>query len=132
MEPVQVSETPSKKKPGKESTRYTGPVYIFERPLSVNRQQDRILRKRLDSARKLYNATLGEALKRLDMMRSDKAYKQARALKGEERIEAFKALRKSYQLSKVELEQFSDQLDLKFGVGKKLGSHVRQKLSLRA
>jgi hypothetical protein len=55
------------------------PSFVTEIPLQVNPAQEKILLKRLDAGRKVYNACLGEALQRLRKMRDSQAYQAAAA-----------------------------------------------------
>jgi hypothetical protein len=64
------------------------PTFIAEFQLCAT--DERALRIRLDAGRNIYNAALGEALRRLDLMRESKAYQAARAMpKGKDRAAAF-------------------------------------------
>lgn len=53
------------------------PSFILELPLQVTAKQRAILLKRFDVARQIYNACLGEGLRRLDWMRESKAWRRA-------------------------------------------------------
>lgn len=60
----------------------------------------RVLRSRLEAARQLHNAVLGDLLRRLDAARRDPAWAAARALpRGARRTAAFRELRDRYGLS---------------------------------
>ena len=80
----------------------TTPSFIVELPLSVSKRAERELLVRLDVCRQLYNACLGEALRRLDRMRDSLDWQRAKALKGktkamaQARGEAFQATRARY------------------------------------
>ena len=70
--------------------RSTTPTFITEIPLKVNLTQEKILLKRLEAGRQVYNACLGEALQRADAMRRSPAYQTARRMpKGKARTQAF-------------------------------------------
>ena len=56
------------------------PTFLLELPLQVNSQQARHLRGHFEAARHLYNALLGEAVKRLRRMRADVRWQQARLI----------------------------------------------------
>src|SRR5258706_11104248 len=74
--------------------RAKSPSFIAEFPLRTTPSDERAMRVRLDAARNIYNAALGEALRRLDLMRQSKAWQAARATpKGKERTDAFRAAR---------------------------------------
>ena len=64
-------------------------AFITELRLKVNRAQERRLLVRLEAARQVYNACLGESLKRLKLMRESREYQAVRKLpKGEPKSEA--------------------------------------------
>jgi putative transposase len=56
------------------------PSFIAEFPLSTTPADERELSIRLDAARQIYNASLGESLRRLDLMRESKAWQAAQAM----------------------------------------------------
>jgi hypothetical protein len=53
-------------------------TFVLELPLQVNAQQAKHLRVRFEAARCLYNALLGQAMKRLKQMRADPRWQQDR------------------------------------------------------
>ena len=55
--------------------------FVYTLPLKVSRKEEKVLNKRFDAARQLYNACLGESLRRLDLMRQAKTYQYARKCK---------------------------------------------------
>ena len=70
------------------------PTFVLELPLVVTKANERIILSRLEAGRRLYNAILHEALKRLSAMRSSSEWQTARDLpKGKARNDAFKAVR---------------------------------------
>jgi len=73
----------------------TTPTFLVELRLNTS-NRDRIeIDKALDAGRMLFNACLGEALKRIDLMRESKAYRRTVAMpRSEERTKAFRDLRK--------------------------------------
>jgi putative transposase len=52
--------------------------YVYELPLEATAHDVRILNIRFESGRSLYNACLGEGLRRLDLMRERKLWQKAR------------------------------------------------------
>jgi hypothetical protein len=58
----------------------TTPTFILELPLVVSSHEARILSVRFECGRQLYNAVLGEALRRLDLMKQSKAWQVARKM----------------------------------------------------
>jgi hypothetical protein len=78
-------------------------------PLRVDAGQAKRQRAHFEAARCLYNALLGEAMKRLRAMRADPAWQEARALPRahkQERKEAFAQLRQAYGFSEYALHEF--------------------------
>jgi transposase len=86
------------------------PTFLLELPLRIDWSQERHLRAHLEAARCLYNALLGEAMKRLKWMRNDPAWNKARAIPcshKQERAQAFSKLRKKYHFSEYELHEYA-------------------------
>jgi transposase len=86
------------------------PTFLLELPLQVNSQQAKHLHGHFEAGRHLYNALLGEAMKRLKRMRASEAWQQARAIPHSEkqaRKAAFTALRKEYGFSEYALYNFA-------------------------
>ena len=57
------SKTKNRSKPGRKTT----PSFVCEVPLRVTRSQEKTLQTRFEVARQLYNALLGEALRRMHL-----------------------------------------------------------------
>ena len=53
------------------------PSFIHEFKLKITPKEIKILDIRIDVARQIYNSCLGEALRRLDLMRASKIYARA-------------------------------------------------------
>src|SRR5216684_2228061 len=86
------------------------PTFLLELPLVVEPGQARRLRAHFEAARALYNALLGEALKRLRLMREDPQWQVARAIPRthkQERNAAFARLRQDYGFSEYALHNFA-------------------------
>lgn len=115
------------------------PSFILELKLKTANQQKKELLKKSDCARQLYNAVLGEALKRLNKIQNTKKYQELIRLPKDTlanrklRNKGFKELNKEYGFSKIELEKWGTKCknDSKF-INKHLGTHVCQKISNRA
>lgn len=115
------------------------PSFITELRLKVNREQERRLLVRLEAVRQVYNACLGESLKRLKLMRESREYQAVRKLpKGEpksdewkERAAAFVAVRRRFQFSEYALHEYAKQFGHSW-LGEHLDSHVVQKIATRA
>jgi len=54
--------------------------FIVEVPLAITSSEEKCLLARLEAARQVYNACLGESLKRLGLLRQSKAYQTARKM----------------------------------------------------
>lgn len=119
--------------------RNTTPSFVTELPLKTSPAQERVLVIRLDCARQVYNACLGEALKRLALLRQSKAYQAAGKLpKGPKgsppakaRAVAFGKARAAVGFSEYGLHAYARQFGHSW-LGEHLDSHVIQKLATRA
>jgi putative transposase len=111
-------------------SRATSVAFVSEIPLRVTQRQEATILVRFGIARQLYNACLGESLRRLNLMRQSKTYQSACYIPKDEehkkeRSEAFGEARKQYA--------FSDAYAKK--VGEKLGwmrSTIQQTVASRA
>ncbi len=86
------------------------PTFLLELPLVVNPGQARRLRAHFEAARALYNALLGEALKRMHLMREDPQWQVARTIPRthkQERNAAFSRLRQQYGFSEYAMHDFA-------------------------
>ncbi len=116
------------------------PSFIAEFPLIVTAADARDLSIRLNAARHIYNAALGEALRRLDRMRGTADWAAASALpKGEPRsparkarAEAFKANLAQFEFCAASIQKFAERCRDACWIGDHLGSHDTQTASLRA
>jgi len=68
------------RKPGTRLMRKKTPSFIAEFSLLTTPADERELSIRLDAARNVYNACLGESLRRLDLMRESKAWQAVQAM----------------------------------------------------
>lgn len=122
------------------------PTFIVELPLSVPACAEREMLVRLDLARQLYNACLGEALRRLDLMRESSGYARACALpkavgkkSNKQRAAAFAALRHACGFTADAISAFGTQCknEARWNEGRsrtdpRLGAHETQRLAERA
>ncbi len=83
-------------------------------------------------ARKIYNACLGEALKRLQRMRESKRYQAASKLTDKARTAAFKVIRKHYQFSEYDMHEFVKILRKDSFLELHIDSSTAQKLATRS
>lgn len=84
--------------------------FICELPLRTTPSDERELSIRLEVARQIYNACLGESFKRLNLMRESKDWQLARAMpKGEDRTDLFKVITKRFDFSEYSIYTFSSE-----------------------
>lgn len=86
---------------------------------------------RFEAGRRIVNAVLGEAMRRLDLMRESKAWQHARTLNGKERSAAFQQCRKDYDFSEYALHAFATQCKNAAHFDDRLGANETQKLASR-
>ena len=110
------------------------PSFVHEVALSVNAEEEQCLLVRMDMARMLYNACLGEALKRLGLVRQSKPLKAAvkldRALK-KERSAAFKEVNILYGFTEYGLHKYAVACKNICAIGYHLDVHTVQKIATR-
>jgi hypothetical protein len=110
------------------------PTFLLELPLAVDAGQAKRLRAHFEAARCLYNALLGEAMKRLRAMRADPAWQEARAIPQthkQERKEAFTRLRQAYGFSEYALHEFAKEANCSW-IADHIDSVMAQTLATRA
>ncbi len=109
------------------------PSFIAEFPLSTTQGQQRELSIRLEAARQIYNACLGESLRRLDLMRESKAWQSAQAMpKHSAQAGAFTAVREKFEFNSSSIQKFGEKCRNGCWIGDHLGSHDTQTTTLRA
>ncbi len=88
---------------------------------------------RLDGARQIYNACLGEAMRRVRLIRQSKDFSRARSLRSNnpERKALFKRARERYDFSEYALHSYSTKLRQSW-IGEHIDSNTAQKLATRA
>ncbi len=110
------------------------PTFLVELPLQVNSQQAKHLRAHFEAARCLYNALLGEAMKRLKQMRTDPRWQEARLLPKmykQERKVLFSQLRQEYGFSEYALHAYVTSARTTW-IADHIDSNTAQKLATRA
>ena len=109
------------------------PAFVCELPLVVTPTAARALLVRLDCARQVYNACLGEARQRLARMREAAEYQAARRLpkKTKERAAALAAARAQYGFREYALHAYAAQFSQSW-LGEHLDANTIQKLATRA
>jgi putative transposase len=111
------------------------PSFVCEIPLRVSPADEHVLQARLEAARALYNACLGEARKRMGLVKQSKAYQYARTRpkKTVERTDAFKAARAAYGFTDAALQAYAKDCRHDSGwMEQHLDAPVCQKLATRA
>ncbi len=86
------------------------PTFLVELPLAPNEAEAKHLRAHLEAARCLSNALLGEAMKRLRLMRADRRWQEARSLpkaNKRQRNVLFSSLREQYGFSEYALHDYA-------------------------
>ncbi len=117
--------------------RASTPSFVCELPLVLVGADERRLRVRLDCARQIYNAVLGESLARLGLLRQSKAFQSARAMpkrskeQQRERSAAFRALDVQFRLREYDLHAYATRLSHSW-LGKHLDANTIQTIASRA
>ena len=115
------------------------PSFITELALVVSPSEESICLTRLDAARQVFNACLGESLRRLALLRQSKAYRTAcRMPKGKKnrkqaqaRVQAFRDARRAVGFSEYDLHAYAAQFNHCW-LGQHLDINTIQKLATRA
>lgn len=121
----------------KTNNKNTSESFVCEIPLRVTRVNANVLNARFEAGRQMYNALLGEGMRRLKLMRESKPYQQARAIsptdvsRHSERIRLFKQARDTYEFSEYALSRYATQVRYSW-LGEHLDAHTVQKLTKRA
>ncbi|MBZ9633799.1 transposase [Clostridium sp. FP1] len=83
------------------------PNYILTVKLDTEKYQEKILNKRLEISRNIYNSCLGELYKRYNSMRKSKEYRKVVKMTiGKDRNKQFNELNKKYGLTEYSLHDF--------------------------
>lgn len=114
------------------------PTFIGEIPLSVSALDSSCLLARLEAGRQLYNACLGEAVRRVRLIQQSKLYQRAKALpktigkqNNSARTEAFKSAWIFYDFSEYGLHGFATKIRDSW-IAEHLDADTAQKLATRA
>lgn len=118
----------------------SGPSFVLELPLVVSPHESRVLSVRFEAGRQLYNAVLGEALRRLDLMKQSKAWQSARKMPSgapkspeqKARTEAFVLIAKSIGFTDYDIQSYATQCKNACWIGAHLDAHTTQKIATRA
>lgn len=107
------------------------PSFVLELPLLASLSDEAVVLARLEAARQVLNACLGEALRRLSLLRQSKAFQAARSLpKGPERTEAFAKENQVHGFREYDLHAYAIQFGHSW-IGEHLDSMTVQALASR-
>ena len=109
------------------------PTFVCEVPRRVSRPQERALLARLEAARQVFNACLGQARRRVRLVRESKAFQHARTLPRDDpaRKERFREARAQHGFSEYALHDYAQQFGHSW-LGEHLDSLTIQTLASRA
>jgi putative transposase len=123
---------PLSKSTSKTSEKSKTPTFVCELPLRVSPMEEKVLLACLEAARQVYNACLGEALRRLALVRQSKQYNAAlRETQEEKRQELFAAARGRYGFKDSVIQHYAVELRRSW-ISDHLDVHTTQKLASRA
>ncbi len=116
------------------------PSFIAEFPAAVSAATAYELAVRLDAARQVYNACLGEALRRREQVRSSEIWRAAGAMpkglksskESKARVTAFESANEDFGFTSASIQKFAESCRDACWIGEHLGSHDTQTTSLRA
>lgn len=104
--------------------------FVLTLELKTEKWQEDILDKRFNIGRQIYNACLGELLKRYNTMIQSKEYRKVlNMVKGKERNKKFRELNKKYGLTEYSLHKFVAPMQHHFK--KNIDSFTAQKIATR-
>ena len=118
----------------------SGPSFILELPLRVSPPESRVLSVRFEAGRQLYNAVLGEALRRLDRVKQSRAWQAARKMpmgtpkspEQKTRATAFSSLTQAIGFTDYDLQSYATHCKNACWIGDHLDAHTTQKIGTRA
>ena len=113
--------------------RETTPSFVVELPLATSLGDEKKLWNKLKAGCSLYNGCLGEAKKRLNRMRENKAWKAACSIKDKKvRSKRIGELCKVFGFTSVSMQKFAEKMRDASFIGHHLKSHDTQTVSKRA
>lgn len=114
------------------------PSFITDIPLITSASDERVLLARLEAGRQMYNACLGEGLRRVNLVKQSKLYQLAKSLPktlngkpNPERSKAFAEAWQFYNFRDYEMQAFAGQLRPSW-LGEHIDADTAQKLGTRA
>ncbi len=109
------------------------PTFVLTIPLVVKPAEDRVLIGYMEAGRRLYNATLGEALRRYDLLRQSKAWQSTRGMNDKKaRGAACNSLLKEYRLTPALMITYARIRKNEAKWQDRLGSNVAQRIAEHA
>jgi hypothetical protein len=109
------------------------PSFVCELPLRTTPGDERELAIRLEMARQVYNAVLGESLRVLALMRESREWQRAKALsKGKERSALFRAIEDRFGFTPSAMDRFAVACKNGCSIRDHLGPHEVQAAARRA
>ena len=109
--------------------------FTYTLPLKVSSFDEKILEKRLDAARQIYNASLGEALKRLRLCRESRDWQKASKLpkaEKKERKNLFNKAQQQYKFSEYSLHSWAKERKNDCSIKKHIDANTAQKEATKA
>lgn len=107
--------------------------FILEMEIRVTPRDAKILNKRLEAGRLIYNACLREALRRARRMRASLAWKAARDMKGAARSKAYRECEKRFGFRDYDIQAWTKQFNVKgLWLQGIVGSQINKALASRA
>ena len=106
--------------------------FILELPLVVSPKQKKELLTRFESARQLYNACLGESLRRLRHIKQSKVYKQTLSMPKGKSHKAFKSINETFRFREYDLHSFAKHCRNSCHIKDHVDSLTAQKIATRA
>ena len=136
--PKKPAHTPTKKK--RRSPKKKKPMFILELPLKVGSRESHLLSVRFEAGRQLYNAVLGEALRRMDLMRDSCYWACARKMPAgetgsperEERSWFFSWVATRQGFTDADMQSYATKCKNGCWIGDHLDAHTTQKIGTRA
>jgi RNA recognition motif-containing protein len=134
----------SSRKSPRQATKPEKKVFVLTLPLRTSKEDERKILGNLEIIRQIYNASLGEALKRLKRLRGSPEWKAACLLpkqvlgkdgkqhQNEERTAAFRAAHAKFGFTKSAIETFAIECKNRGGFLDRLGAPETQRMAERA
>jgi putative transposase len=109
------------------------PSFVCELPLKTTPGDERELAIRLEMARQVYNAVLGESLRVLALMRESREWQRVKAMpKGKERSALFRAIEDRFDFTPSAMDRFAVACKNGCSIRDHLGPHEAQAAAKRA